>query len=114
MTGYSFNRVRTAALKSLAAMQDRLENIAADFGDVDMFLVGEADKCRERLQEFAERLAIAADPAAGERVMRGYTLKKLRTHKLFPQRLAFSRPAQPTPLPCISAPTPSPRPLENS
>jgi hypothetical protein len=49
MTGYSFNRVRTAALKSIAAMQDRLENIAADFGDVDMFLVGEAEQCRDRL-----------------------------------------------------------------
>jgi len=82
MSGYSFNRVRTAALKSLAAMQDRLENIAADFGDVDMFLVGKADKCRERLQEFAKQLTIAADPTAGERVMQGYTLKKVRTRKL--------------------------------
>jgi len=82
MSGYSFNRVRTAALKSLAAMQDRLENIAADFGDVDMFLVGEAEQCRGRLQEFAERLAIAADPTAGERVMQGYTLRKVRTRKL--------------------------------
>lgn len=44
MTGYSFTLV--AALKSIAAMQDRLENIAADFGDVDMFLVGEAEQCR--------------------------------------------------------------------
>ena len=35
MTGCSLNRVRTAALKSIAAMQDRLGNIAADFGDVD-------------------------------------------------------------------------------
>jgi hypothetical protein len=26
MSGHSFNRVRIAALKSLAAMQDRLEN----------------------------------------------------------------------------------------
>ena len=82
MTGYSFNRVRTAALKSLAAMQDRLENIAADFGDVDMFLVGEAEQCRDRLQEFTERLAVADDPTAGERVMQGYTLKKVRTRKL--------------------------------
>jgi hypothetical protein len=47
-----------------------------------MFLVGEAKQCRERLQEFAERLAIAADPTAGERVMQGYTLKKVRTRKI--------------------------------
>jgi hypothetical protein len=74
--------VRTACLKSLAAMQDRLENIAADFGAVDMVLVGEAEQCRDRLQEFAGRLAIAADPTAGERVMQSYTLKKVRTRKL--------------------------------
>jgi hypothetical protein len=82
MSGYNFNRVRTAALKSLAAMQDRLENIAADFGDVDMFLVGEAEQCRERLQEFAEQLTIAADLTAGERVVQGNTLRKVRTRKL--------------------------------
>jgi hypothetical protein len=46
-------------------MQDRLENVAADFGDVDMFQVGEAEQCRERLQEFAGRLAIAIDPTPG-------------------------------------------------
>ena len=56
MTGYSFNRVRTAALKSIASMRDRLENIAADFGDVDMFLAGEARQCCGRLQEFGDRL----------------------------------------------------------
>src|ERR1035437_7148220 len=54
MTGYSFNRVRTAALKSIAAMQARLENMAADFGDVDIFLVGEAEQCCARLQEFGD------------------------------------------------------------
>jgi hypothetical protein len=82
MTGYSFNRVRTAALKSIAAMQDRLENIAADFGDVDMFLVGEAEQCRARLQEFGDRLKQADDPTAGDRVMQGYTLRKVRTRKI--------------------------------
>jgi hypothetical protein len=54
MTGYSFTRFRTAALKSITAMRDRLENIATDFGDVDMFLAGEAGQCRARLQEFGE------------------------------------------------------------
>ena len=66
-TGYSFNRVRTAALKSIAAMQDRLENIAADFGDVDMFLVGEAEQCRARLQELGDiskGVPPASDPQA--------------------------------------------------
>jgi hypothetical protein len=82
MTGYSFNRVRTAALKSIAAMQDRLQNIAADFGDVDMFLVGEAEQCRDRLQDFADRLKQADDPAAGARIMQGYTLNKVRTRKI--------------------------------
>jgi hypothetical protein len=82
MTGYSFNRVRTAALKSITAMRDRLENIAADFGDVDMFLVGEAEQCRDRLQEFSERLTQAEDPTAGDRVMQGYTLRKIRTRKI--------------------------------
>jgi hypothetical protein len=80
MTGYSFNRVRTAA--PIAAMQDRLENIAADFGDVDMFLVGEAEQCRARLQEFGDRLKQANDPTAGDRVMQGYTLRKVRTRKI--------------------------------
>ena len=82
MTGYSFNRVRTAALKSITAMRDRLENIAADFGDVDMFLVGEAEQCRARLNEFAERLTQADDPTAGDRVMQGYTLRKIRPRKM--------------------------------
>jgi hypothetical protein len=82
MTGYSFNRVRTAALKSIAAMQDRLENIAADFGDVDMFLAGEADQCCARLQEFGDRLKQAHNPTAGDRVMQGYTLRKVRTRKI--------------------------------
>jgi hypothetical protein len=80
MTGYSFNRVRTAALKSIAAMQDRLQNIASDFGDVDMFLVGEAEQCRDRLQD---RLKQADDPTAGPRIMHGYTLNKVRTCKIF-------------------------------
>src|ERR1035437_1637092 len=82
MTGYSFNRVRTAALKSITAMRDRLENIAADFGDIDMFLVGEAEQCRDRLQEFSERLTQAEDPPAGDRVMKGYTLRKTPPRKM--------------------------------
>jgi hypothetical protein len=82
MTGYSFNRVRTAALKSMAAMQDRLENIAADFGDVDHFLVGEAEQCRDRLAQFAENLTASEDPTDGSRAMEGHTLRKVRTRKL--------------------------------
>ena len=89
MTGYSFNRVRTAALKSIAAMQDRLENIACDFGDVDMFLAGEAEQCAARLQEFGEsakttRSAVNGSPVRGRlplppsiSIMDGYFPKRL-------------------------------------
>ena len=63
-------------------MQDRLQNIAADFGDVDMFLVGEAEQCRDRLQNFADRLKQADDPTAGARIMQGHTLNRVRTRKI--------------------------------
>jgi hypothetical protein len=78
---YSFDRVRTAALKSIGAMQDRLANIAADFDGVDMFLVGETEQCRERLEEFATNLKCAEDPFDGDRRMTGHALTKVRARK---------------------------------
>jgi hypothetical protein len=76
MTGYSFNRCRTAALKSISAMQDRLDAIALDFADVDEFLVSEAQICVCRLEEFAKELKHAQDPFEGERRMKGYILNE--------------------------------------
>ena len=79
MTGYSFNRVRTAALKSLSAMTSRLQNICGDFADVDMYLVGKAEEVIGAIGEFEEALRLAEDPLDGRRELSGYTLAKVRT-----------------------------------
>jgi hypothetical protein len=79
---YSFNRCRTAAIKTISAMQERLQNIGADFDDVDMFLVTQADECVDRLEDFKQQLALAEDPFDGAREMRGVTMKKVRVRRM--------------------------------
>ncbi|MBC3540628.1 hypothetical protein H7U12_13120 [Rufibacter sp. H-1] len=66
----------------MIAMQDRLENISADFHDVDMFLVSLAEQCHSKIEEFKHELKIAEDPFDGNKQMPGYSFSKVRVRKI--------------------------------